>query len=65
MTQESVGEHFQDQDVFFSTLGTTRAAAGSAVCWLVEVYFSKVGCVNPRIGTLWQMFLCGIFLGGI
>ena len=32
LTKDSVGEHFQDGDVFFNTMGTTRKVAGSAVC---------------------------------
>ena len=32
LTKDSVGEHFQDGDVFFNAMGTTRKVAGSAVC---------------------------------
>ncbi|XP_028411804.1 oxidoreductase HTATIP2-like [Dendronephthya gigantea] len=30
LTKDTVGEHFQDGDVFFNTMGTTRKVAGSA-----------------------------------
>lgn len=34
LDKESVGEHFQEKDVFFTTLGTTRAHAGSAAAFV-------------------------------
>ena len=43
LTKDSIGEHFQDGDVFFNAMGTTRKQAGSAVCicWAQKLSFSQ------------------------
>lgn len=46
LTKDTVGEHFKEKDVLFNTMGTTKAAAGSAAAFVRIDHGYPMKCIE-------------------